>query len=133
MIDPTRPRAATAQREVHSAPGIPFDTAEQALFWFVQAFEARNAGARVRAGMGEVPRPCEPLDIFRILDRLHRTRRLGIDHLKVMAHYARRLSRPDPGRQREARAAMLWDEGLARLEGALQAKGLVRDALAAAA
>ncbi len=103
----------------------PFATVEEAWFWFIQAYDARQAGARIVAGAGDSHRPCEPLDILRCVDRLYRQRRLMIDHLKVMAHYGRRLSPPVPHRPRERRAHMLWTEGLDRLAGSLRSKGII--------
>ena len=44
---------------------VPFVSTEEAWFWFVQAQEARSSGARIVAGRGTVPRPCEPLDMMR--------------------------------------------------------------------
>lgn len=109
-----------------AAPAVePFGSAEQAWFWFVQAYDARSQGARVVAGVADVPRPCEPLDILQTVDRLYRQRRLLIDHVRVMAHYGRRLTPPDPGRPRERRADMLWREGLGQLDPVLRRKGIV--------
>ncbi|CAK0760658.1 conserved hypothetical protein [uncultured Gammaproteobacteria bacterium] len=114
------PRPQTAEA------GVPFNTVEEAWFWFVQAYDARAAGARVVAGLGTVSRPCEPLDVLRALDRLHRQRRLERDHLCVLIHYGRRMDAPDPRRDREARASSLWTEALGRLGPALRDKGIVR-------
>jgi len=105
---------------------IPFGSAEEAWFWFMQNHEARCAGARIRAGQGDMPRPCEPIDVLRVLDRLYRQRRLVRDHLAVLAHYGRRLMAPDPRRRREQRARGLWDEALSRLEPVLRGKGIVQ-------
>ncbi|HRJ61636.1 MAG TPA: hypothetical protein PKZ99_10710 [Azospirillaceae bacterium] len=104
----------------------PFKTAEEAWFWFVQAQEAKAAGARIIAGMGLVQRPCEPLDIYRAVDRLYRQRKLLRDHLHVMAHYGRRQSAPNSSRDREARAADLWREAFERLAPLLRQKGVVQ-------
>lgn len=104
---------------------VPFGSAEEAWFWFMQAHEALRAGARIRAGESDVVRPCEPVDVLRVVDRLYRQRRLVRDHLCVMAHYGRRLMPPDPRRRREQRAHGLWDEALARLDPVLRAKGIV--------
>lgn len=109
-----------------TAPGAPFPSAEEAWFWFVQAQEAKAAGARVRAGLGLTERPCEPIDIYRAVDRLYRQRKLLRDHLHVMAHYGRRLSAPDSARDREARAAVLWGEAFERLTPLLRQKGIVQ-------
>lgn len=108
------------------AGGVPFSSAEEAWFWFIQAQEAKAAGARVRAGLGLTERPCEPLDIYRAVDRLYRQRKLLRDHLHVMAHYGRRLSAPDSSRDREARAAVLWTEAFDQLTPLLRQKGIVQ-------
>lgn len=104
----------------------PFDDAEAAWFWFMQAQQARIDGARFAAGLGLVHRPCEPLDILKALDRLHRGRRLLMEHLLVLRHYGRRMMPPDPRRVKEARADVLWREAMDRLGEALIAKGIVR-------
>lgn len=103
----------------------PFLTAAEAWFWFIDAQEARNAGARVFKGAGLQERPCEPVDILTVLDRLYRKRRLLRDHLLVLRHYGRRKMAPDPRRAKEKRAALIWDQALAVLGEALQAKGIV--------
>lgn len=106
-------------------PGVPFADAAEAWFWAVQAHEAKAAGARVAAGLGLVPRPCEPGDVIRTVDRLHRRRRLTRDHLHILVHYGRRVSAPDAGRYREQRAASLWAEAFAVIAPALREKGIV--------
>jgi hypothetical protein len=103
----------------------PFDSVEAAWFWFIQAQQARNDGARFTAGLGLVKRPCEPIDILRALDRLYRHRRLQMEHLLVLRHYGRRQMPPDPRRPRESRAFTLWGEALERLEVILERKGIV--------
>lgn len=103
----------------------PFADAEEAWFWSVQATDAKYAGARITAGLGLVPRPCEPGDIVRAVDRLYRQRRLCRDHLLVLVHYGRRAMRPDPDHRREERASILWTEAFARLAPVLRAKGIV--------
>lgn len=105
--------------------GDPFTGAEEAWFWFIQAYTARCDGARITAAGGPVARPCEPLDILSVLDRLHRNRVLSRDHVAVLGHYGRRQSAPDPTRPLERRAHGLWQDAMARLRGALEAKGIV--------
>lgn len=107
---------------------VPFDSVEEAWFWFVQAQEARASGARIVAGRGMVPRPCEPLDMIRVVDRLYRQRKLIRDHLHVLVHYGRRLMAPDPDRRLEARASGLWREALDFLDPILREKGIVAGA-----
>ncbi len=105
---------------------VPFESAQEAWFWFVEAQEARNDGARITAGLGNCMRPCEPLDILKVLERLYRNRRLLMDHLKVLRHYGRRKMAPDPRRPKEMRADKLWREALERIEPLLERKGIVR-------
>jgi len=105
---------------------VPFVSTEEAWFWFVQAQEARTAGARIVAGRGVVPRPCEPLDMMRVVDRLYRQRKLIRDHLHVLVHYGRRLMAPNPERRLEIRASSLWREALAFLDPVLRDKGIVQ-------
>ena len=112
-----------------TAETVPFDTVEEAWFWFIQAQAARNDGARFSAAQGTVSRPCEPLDILKTLDTLYRSRRVLMDHLLVLRHYGRRMMAPDARRAKEARAHTLWHEALARLHPVLERKGIVRSNL----
>ena len=112
--------------EAAHADGVPFDDAEEAWFWSVQAQDARSEGARVVAGLGLVKRPCEPGDVMRAVDRLYRRRLLVRDHLHVLVHYGRRRHAPDPERHREQRAHGLWREAFERLVPVLRDKGIVQ-------
>ena len=107
---------------------IPFDTTEEAWFWFIQAQKAREDGARFSFGQGLVPRPCEPLDILNVLNGLYRKRRLLMEHLRVLRFYGDRQMAPDPRRQREMLAHDLWCEALDRIEPILIRKGIVHGA-----
>lgn len=107
----------------------PFNSAEEAWFWFLAAQAARNDGARVSAGAGLVARPCIPDDIYNVLNRLHRDRRLLMEHLLVLRHYGRRQMPPDPRRMKEVRAFHLWKEALERMEPLLVRKGIVKPRL----
>jgi len=115
-----------APRPPAAVDGEPFADASQAWFWCMQAYKARFDGARIKAGLAETARPCEPTDVMRVVDRLYRQRRLIPDHIAVLGHYGRRLSAPEPERPREGRAALLWQEAMGRLGRALRAKGIVR-------
>jgi len=103
----------------------PFESAEEAWFWFMAAQDAKNDGAKFIAGAGLYKRPCEPLDILKVLDRLHRNRRLHRDHLLVLRHYGNRRMAPDQFRPKEKRAYHLWAEALDRMGSVLIAKGIV--------
>lgn len=110
------------ERDINAQP---FSSAEEAWFWFIQAYDARQDGAKVAAGNALFPRPCEPMDVLCALDKLYRNRRLVMDHMLVLRHYGRRLLPPDPNRPKEKRAYYLWREALDRLETPLKQKGIV--------
>jgi hypothetical protein len=119
-------RAPNARKSQDGVQTYPFENAEEVWFWFIQAQEAKNEGARFTAGMSLMPRPCEPSDILMILDRLYRNRRLLRDHLLVLRHYGRRQMAPDSRRVKEALAHTLWHEALERIEPVLIKKGILR-------
>ena len=104
---------------------VPFESAEEAWFWFIKAQEAKNEGARFTSGLSLTPRACEPTDILKILDGLYRNRRLVRDHLLVLRHYGRRQMPPDLRRIKEVRAHKLWNEALDRIEPILVRKGII--------
>lgn len=115
----------TPKHQTNSA-ATPFDSVEQAWFWFIQAQQARVDGARFAAGAGLLPRPCEPIDILQTLDRLYRQRNLSMDHLLVLRHYGRRMLPPDPRRAKEIRAYRLWVDAMGALSPLLEEKGIIR-------
>lgn len=118
---PRAPRATTA-------PGPrtePFASAEEAWFWTMAALVARRDGARIVAGLGRVPRPCEPDDVIRCLDRLYRQRRVDLVHARILRIWGERGTSPDPRAPRERGDATLWREALGRLEWPLRVKGIV--------
>ena len=102
-----------------------FDSAEEVWFWFIAAYQARLDGAQIRAGMAEIPRPCEPLDIIRLVDRLYRQRMLLLEHMRVLLHYGRKRYVPDGRRQHEAKAEMLWQQAMHVLDFNFRSKGIV--------
>lgn len=105
---------------------VPFTSALEVWFWFIDAQEARSSGAYLVAGVGLYPRPCEPVDILGILDRLYRSRRLLMDHFLVLRHYGQRKLPPDPYRIKEQRAYTLWNEAMNILEEIFIGKGIVK-------
>jgi len=117
---------AVAAPAADALAGQPFADVEEAWFWFVQARTAQQQGARVAAGMSTTPRPCEPLDILAVVDRLYRRRRLTHEHLEVLARHGQALTPPGGPGKRQQRDAALWDEAVAILAPVLRAKGIVR-------
>jgi hypothetical protein len=62
------------------------------------------------------------MDIFKVVETLHRTRRLMMDHMMVLRHYGMRMMRPDARRHKEVRAAALWNEAMDKIETILISK-----------
>lgn len=92
-----------------------FDSAEELWFWFMRSLEAKQDGAKCTNNNSDRPRPCEPNDIYQIINRLHRTRRLLIDHFRVLAHYGKRGYAPNIRARQEQKALTLWKEAFAIL------------------
>lgn len=107
------------------AAAQPFDSMDALWFWFMQAQQARIDGAKSLQGGGLVARPCEPIDVLRVLDRLHRNRSLSMDHMLVLRHYGLRMLPPDPRRAQEQRAHRLWTEAMAVMEQPFIDKGIL--------
>ncbi len=118
-------RERYSPRPQSGGEGVPFSSVEEAWFWFIQAHTARIEGARVAAGLFRVPRPCEPLDIFREMERLYRAQRLLMEHVMILRYYGRRLEAPNPEYAKEMRAAVIWREAMDELEDVLVTKGIV--------
>lgn len=106
-------------------PAEMFPSAEAAWLWFWQCQLSRESGARVVADQGMVGRPCDPDDIYRVAVVCHRRGTLSRLALTVMARHGRALLPPDSRLQDEEEDARLWGAGMAVLEAALVAKGVV--------
>ncbi|MAQ71607.1 MAG: hypothetical protein CL565_05380 [Alphaproteobacteria bacterium] len=102
-----------------------FDDAEEAWFWFVHTYKARAEGAKFTAGAGHCIRPCEAIDILKIVDRLYRNCRLSRDHIYVMRHYGLRNMAPDKYHPKEQKAYYLWYEAMKILTEILEDKGVI--------
>lgn len=103
----------------------PFRSGEEAWFWTMSALIARRDGARVAAGKGLVPRPCEPDDVVKCLDRLYRQRRIDLAHARILRLWGERGTAPDPRHLSEKRDWAIWREAIERLEFPLRQKGIV--------
>ena len=101
----------------------PFPDAEQAWFWTVAALSAR----RDATGRGErgTPRPCDPDDVIRALDRLYRQRRIDLLHARILRIWGERGIAPNPADPGQASDSRIWREAMERLDGKLRASGIV--------
>lgn len=118
-------RQKRAPKPVSGEHGDPFTSAEEAWFWAAAALMARSDGARIVAGLGLVPRPCEPEDLLKAVETLYARGRLARAHIDTLIDFGKRLVAPDSRNRTEARAARLWDEALDRLSTVWRAKGIV--------
>jgi hypothetical protein len=124
---PPKPQCHTPNQMIGIMNATPFDNAEDVWFWFIAAQQAKTEGARVTANMGKAIRPCEPIDILKILDRLYRNRTLTMHHFKVMRHYGRRGFAPDCDHAQEQKAAQLWHDAFEQLEPIFIRKKIIKD------
>ena len=112
-------------RRFGAAGGIPFDCAEDAWRWAHAGRTAQLDGARFTAGLADTPRPCEPADVLCVAQRLHRSGRIGVEHLSELV----RCGRDDPARtaspEQQQRRARLWTEAMDHMTDPLIAKGIV--------
>lgn len=118
-------RGKISLRPFSEAAPVPFDSAEDAWLWFSQCQIARLDGVRFTAGLGTFARPCDPDDIYRIVNTLYRRRVLGAGHLTVLGRFGLRQVPPGPGSGDTPGECTLWDEALDRLGTALRHKGIV--------
>ena len=117
-------RSRFSRKPYEDLPARPFDTVEDAWLWSMQCLVAREDGARSVAGAGEA-RPCDPEDVVKSVERLHRIGRLTRHHLQVLVDYGRQASIPPRDDRAASRAARLWDEAIDLLTTPFRDKGIV--------
>jgi hypothetical protein len=71
-----------------------------------------------------VKRPCEPDDVIACVDALYRTRRISLDHARVLGRWGERQRQPDRF-EASAEECAAWREALDLLAGRLRAKGIL--------
>jgi len=106
-------------------PIVPFRSASEAWIWTMQALVARRDGARLRAGVGAVERPCEPDDVVKALDRLYRQRLIDLQHARIMRIWGERGAEPNPEIPQERGDARLWREAMSKLDPLLRRVGII--------
>ena len=85
----------------------------------------RRDGARLGGNSGQVRRPCDPDDLYRVAIALARGGVIRSQHLFVLGKYGLCERPPDPRCRNEQEAFQLWDEALDRLTTVLRQKGIV--------
>lgn len=103
----------------------PFQSGEDAWFWFVRCQRLRDDRVQPISSMGTLARPCDPDDIYRAVKRLYKQHLLSAAHLRILSQYGLAERAPDKRCSEEIAAARLWEEAIALLEQLLKAKGIV--------
>ena len=126
-FSPQSPRGQASPRRRQTAEAVaePFPSAEHAWFWTIAALRARRDGTGSRAS--GTPRPCDPDDVVRCLDRLYRQRRIDLLHARILRIWGERQMPPNPAHAHERCDARIWREALNRLEWPLRVKGIVAE------
>lgn len=119
------PRIRRLPAPPSTVAAVPFLDAEEAWLWAMHGLVARDDGARPVAGLALYPRPCEPDDLVRTVDRLHRFGRISSHHVRILSDYGRRLMPPDINAPEEELDARLWDEALDLMTTPLRHKEIV--------
>ena len=129
---PPAVQAAPRGRDL-SCGAVAFASAAQAWFWTLGALAARHDGSRV-SGVGQtstgrsrinIRRPCEPDDVIRALDLLHRRGDITLAHARVLRRWGDRGFAPNAVHPGQEADALLWVQALERLEVLLRAKTIV--------
>lgn len=120
------PKIRYADVPVLAAEQVPFQSAEEAWFWYVRCQKARGAGMRMIRGMELTARPCMPDDIYRAVKTLAARRVIDGAHVRVLKSFGELERPPDPRCTEEASAYALWDQALDRLTSVLKAKEIVQ-------
>lgn len=105
---------------------IPFHDAEAAWFWCVQVSDAIHSGARnhpdtTPSAWGSTKRPCEAVDIQKVVLRLAQQKILTDRHINVMTRYGKRHLRPAGN----SNAHLYWQQAMNHLTPVLQRKGII--------
>lgn len=116
---------AYAPRRVSHELWVPFASAEEAWFWAWPAWAAKMEGARVVAGLADVPRPCEPSDVVNAARRLLRQGAIHMNHVEALVVWGAAGQAPNYARARERIAWSRWRDAMDALEQVLRAKGIV--------
>jgi len=119
-------RAAIPPGSGPAAPSVqPFEDAEEAWFWTMSALEARREGTHGSRTRIRIPRPCEPDDVVRCLDRLYRRRRVDLEHARILRRWGERGHPPSSASPSQHADWRVWREAMDRLEWPLRVKGIV--------
>ena len=104
----------------------PFQSAEEAWFWYVRCQKSRDEGAHVEADLTRDARPCELEDVYRAVKHLSDCRKISRHHVRVLVEYGKDERPPDPRCREETHPYRLWTEALDKLTTVLKKKDIVQ-------
>jgi hypothetical protein len=100
----------------------PFVSAEEAWFWCSRCYMARRAGTKPDKHRLTKNRPCDPEDIFGVLDKLYKMKHLSDAHLKVLGKFGVLQQLPDSNSGKELK---LWRETMDKIYPILLRKNII--------
>jgi len=118
-------RISRSPLPLRSIPATPFQSAEEAWFWYIRCQKARDDGARPDPYASTIARPCDPDDLYRAVKDLTTRRRITHHHVRVLSEYGYSERPPDPRCREEQRPYRLWNEALDRLTTVLKHKEIL--------
>ena len=104
---------------------IKYDDAEHAFFSMVDNQRAKADGANFKNSYRSFQRPGTGIDTQKVIERLYREHKLTHDHMRILRFYGIRNMRPDINREKEYRAAKLWEEAMKIIGHELEKKGMI--------
>ncbi len=111
------------QTQTDTRKTVPFETPEDAWFWFCLCEQLGQT--RARGGESRIARPCESSDIIIAVKRLMNQGLLKAEHIRILEHYGFDQAPPHPNFGATARVCRLWREAMSFLEMILRRKGIV--------
>ena len=121
----TKPNLDWLKPSANERVQAPFESGEEAWFWFVRTEKAKADGVRPRAG-ADTARPCEPADIYRCVSRLYHENTLYPLHLEVLGEYGFPDRMPYPDDHQEIVDWILWQDAMDHLEPCLRERGIIQ-------
>lgn len=105
----------------------PFRTCDAAWLWCFARLMERRETARPQPADMNPPRPCDPDDIVKVVDRLYRQRQIELAHAKILREWGEAGRPPNQDWPAERSAARLWREAMRAMDLPLRLKGIVQE------
>ncbi|MDA0674766.1 MAG: hypothetical protein O3A88_00085 [Proteobacteria bacterium] len=104
-------------------PTQPFESAEEAWWWFVRCHIVHREGGRFQRSALSFGRPCEPDNHIFNFRTLARAGQIGPPHLDVLERYGLQGHPPDDRNMAQSADCRRWVEALRHLETVLRNRG----------